>query len=125
MIHTFFSMAQEPLVGQGLFYYQGFTIRLKTHHTRQNSSGRMISLTGRHLTPHNTRDRHLCPQRYSNPQFHQASSRGPNGTNHYPQMNETRGAQTPSATSPQRWHLIFVGLEHEICFVPPNWRLKF
>jgi hypothetical protein len=50
-------MAQEPLVGQGLLHYRVFKVTLKTHHTRYDSSGRVVR-SARHrdlyLTTHNT-----------------------------------------------------------------------
>ena len=53
------------------------SITFKTHHTRYDISGRMISPTQRSLSDNTafTRDKHPCTQQDSNPQSQQARSR--------------------------------------------------
>jgi hypothetical protein len=57
-IHIFFSMTQQPPVGRGLLIIEAS--RSQTHHTRHDSSGRVISPTQRPL-PDNTQHSHPCP----------------------------------------------------------------
>jgi len=71
-------MSQQPLVG-GAFSLSKLKDYTQTHHTRYDSSGRVISLTQRpHLTTYNTLKRQISvPRRDSNPQSQQASGDRP------------------------------------------------
>jgi hypothetical protein len=68
-------MARQPLGGLGRLIVRGFTITLR-HTTLGRTpldewSARRRDL---YLTTHNTRDRHPCPRRDSNPQSQQAAT---------------------------------------------------
>ena len=66
--------------GPGSPHYRGYTITFsQTHHTRQDSSGRVISPTQRPVPSNTTLTgyRHPCLWWDSNPQSHHASGRRP------------------------------------------------
>jgi hypothetical protein len=67
-----------PPVGNSLLIHEVSRLHTTTHHSRKDSSGRVISLIiDLYLTTHNTHARHLCPRGDSNPQSQQASGRRP------------------------------------------------
>jgi hypothetical protein len=74
-------MAQQPLVGQGLFLIQDS----RSQSTRHTTLGRTpldewpARRRGLYLTTHNNLKRHVypCPRRDSNPKSHQANGRSP------------------------------------------------
>ena len=71
-------VARQPPVGQGLLIHEVSRSHTTTHHIRQDSSGRVISPSQRPLPDTTlTTDRHPGPQRDSNPQTQQRSSRRP------------------------------------------------
>lgn len=75
-IMIYFSMVQQPLVGQGLLIIEAS--RLHWHHTRWDYSGRVINPMQRHQpdNTHNTRDV-LALSGDSNPHSQQATGRRP------------------------------------------------
>ena len=79
--NTFFSsMVQQLLVGLGILIIEASRSLFQTHHTRQDSSGRVISPSQRPLpdnTQHSQETRHPCTRRDSNPQSQQANGRRP------------------------------------------------
>jgi hypothetical protein len=62
----------SPPVGQGLLIHEVSRSHSTTHHSRQDSSGRVISSSQRPL-PDNTHNRLPCPRWDSNPQSQQAA----------------------------------------------------
>jgi len=66
----FFSVAPRPNASQG-FFIEVSGSHTTMHHSRHDSSGRVISSSQRPLTT----DKHACPQRESNPQYQQAGGR--------------------------------------------------
>jgi len=72
-------LAQQPPLGQGLLIHEVSRSHTTTHHSRKDSSGRVISSSQRPL-PDNTTlttDRHPCTRWDSNWQSQQASGRRP------------------------------------------------
>ena len=65
-----FSMAPQPLVGQGLLIVDASLSRSVRHTTlcRTPLDEWSARRGDRYLTTHNTHKRHPCPRRYSNPQ---------------------------------------------------------
>ena len=74
----FFFLAQEPQVTQGLLIHEVSRLHTTTHHSWQDSSGRVISSSRRSL-PHNTQhsQQTSMPRWDSNLQSHQARGRRP------------------------------------------------
>jgi hypothetical protein len=85
IVLIFFFIAHQPLVGQDLFIIKAGRLNsVNTHHTRWDSSGRVISPTQIHL-PHtiqDTIDRHPCTWCDSNSQSKQARCRRSRFTPH-------------------------------------------
>ena len=68
----FFSVAQRPNAGHGLLIHEVSRSHKVTHHSRQDSSGRVISPSQRPLpdnTQHSQQTNIHAPRRHSNPQF--------------------------------------------------------
>ena len=68
-------LARQPPMGQGLLIHE-VSRSHTTHHSRQDSPGRVISPSHRSL-PDNTHNKHPCPRWDSNRQSQQASGRRP------------------------------------------------
>ena len=75
----FFTTAQKPQVGQGLFIIENSLLHQDTQHSvgifSTSDQTDAETTTWQHTTL--TRDRHPCPRRDSNPQSQQANSRRP------------------------------------------------
>jgi len=79
-ITFFFSVALRPNAGHGLLVLEVSRSHTTTHHSRYNSSGRVISSTQRPLpdnTQHSQTDKHPCPRWDLNPRSQQANGRRP------------------------------------------------
>jgi hypothetical protein len=67
-------LSRQPPVRQGLIIHEVYRSHTTTHHSRWDSSRRVISSLHRRI-PNNTKDKHPCPRFYSNPQSQQACGR--------------------------------------------------
>ena len=77
VLHFFYLVQQLP-VGQDCLSHDVFRSHTTTHHSRQESSGRVISSSQRPLPDStHTYKRHPCRRRDSNQQSQQASGRRP------------------------------------------------
>jgi len=75
ILYFFPPVSLRPNVGQDLLILEVSRSHTTTHHSRQDSSGRVIDPSQRLLpdsTQHLTTDRHLCPWLDSNPHSQQA-----------------------------------------------------
>ena len=75
-----FLLVYQPPLGQGLLIHEVSISHTTTHHSRWDSSGRVISSSHRPLpdnTQHSQTDGHPCCRWDSNPQSQQASGRRP------------------------------------------------
>jgi len=79
LIYFFFTMAQQPPVGQGLRIIEDSWSHSETPHSEgllwTSDQTDAETSTWQHTTPR--RDKHPCPRRDSNPQSQQASGRRP------------------------------------------------
>ena len=82
-IYFFFlsCLAQQPNSSLGRLIFEVSRSHIMTHHSRYDSSGRVIDSSQRSLLDHtqHSHDRHPCPRWDSNPQFQQVIGRRPLG----------------------------------------------
>ena len=94
--HIFFKfLARQPPVDQGLLSQEVSKSHTTTHHSRQDSSGQVISSSQKPLTTHNTTDRCPCTRWDSKPQPQKASCRRPTPQTARPLGPARRSIQYP------------------------------